>query len=395
MERQRAKIFHLVEATQVGVRKHVVGLLGHLNISKYDLTLGYATRRADTPFFDALPGLRARGVRLIEIDMLRRIAPVRDGLGLLALVRLLRHGEYDIIHTHSAKAGFLGRLAAHIANVPIRIHTPNAWSFLAPSTPLLATAYRQLERIAAGWTDVIIAVSQTEVELAEKFNIAPASKTVHIPNGIVQSTIVNGPAARDEIRSRWGASPSTIVIGSVLRFTWQKDPLGLIAALAPLLRTAPRCILVLVGDGPLRQRAEALTHTLGVARQTIFAGFRTDATELLFGFDVFLLPSRYEGLSYALLEAMAAGLAVITSSGGGEDAITDGENGFVIPPGDATQLRKATERLIADRGLREDMGQRNRQKVLQFSVTEQVRRTETLYDRLLEQKTRAHLNHHL
>ncbi len=380
---QRTKIFHLVEATQVGVRQHVVTLLSRLNPDRYELTLGYSPRRADALFWEALPKLKARGVKTVELDMVREINPLRDFLALRKLLSEFHRNRYDIVQTHSAKAGFLGRLAARRAGVPVVIHRPAAWSFLATRSPVLRHTYVQLERHAARWTDAIICVSRQERELGLKNRIAPVEKFTVIPNGIDVAG-VTGDRAR--ARRALGLPPDAIVLGTITRLTYQKDPLGLIAALAPLLRQQSNLTLVFVGSGPLERTAKSAAAHAGIARQVIFLGFRPDATQLLFGFDVFLLPSRYEGLSYAMLEAMAAGLPIITTAGGNQDAVTDGANGFIVPVGNHAGLRTVAARLANDATLRRQMGDRARQRVNDFTVERQVEQTAALYDRLLKAK---------
>jgi len=379
----RFKIFHLVEATQVGVRQHVVTLLSLLNPDRYELTLGYSARRADALFWEALPKLRARGVKTVEIDMVREINPLRDFRALRKLLSEFHRNRYDIVQTHSAKAGFLGRLAARRAGVPVVIHRPAAWSFLSARSTLHRIFFVQLERIAARWCDRIVCVSRHERDLGVQYRIAPAEKFTVIPNGIDATTVTGN---RRQARDTLNLPQNACVAGTITRFAFQKDPLGLLEALEPLLEKNPELFLVFIGDGPLRPAAERRAAARKFSHRVRFTGFRTDATALLYAFDVFLLPSRYEGLSYALLEAMAAELPIVTTRGGNEEAVRHGIEGLVVPHGARAELTGAVRQMIEQPQLRRQLGQNARIRVQEFNLPRQVAQTEALYDNVVREK---------
>lgn len=374
------RVLHIVEATQTGVGRHVIDLVAQADRQHVQPALCYSLERSDAYFRAALPALRSRGIPLYEIPMHRTFQPLKNLRAARAIGKILQRGQFTVAHTHSAIAGMIGRLAAHRSRTPAVVYTPNGWPFLSTNDRGLAGTYRQLERLAARWCHRIVCVSRHERELGIRYRIASADKFIVIHNGIDASAITGD---RQQARQTLKLPADAIALGTITRFAYQKDPLGLLTALSPLLEHQPNLVLIFVGEGPLKAAAEIAAAQLGLARQVIFTGYRTDAPTLQFGFDIFLLPSRYEGLSYAMLEAMAAGLPIVTTTGGNEEAVINSDNGFIIPVGDGDALRAAIARLINDLPLRSHMGERSRQQVANFTLKRQVQRTEALYDQLL------------
>ena len=379
--RQPIRVLHIVEATQTGVGRHVMDLIRFADRSRFEPALCYALGRSDEYFRATLAALSKTGVPLYEVPMYQVAHPLGNLRAVAQIRKILRRDRYDVMHAHSAIGGMIGRLAARRERTPLSIYTPNGWPFLSTSDRFLAGAYRQMERLAARWCDRIICVSGHERELGLRYRIAPAEKFTVIHNGIDPSQI---SGFRAHARRTLGLQTDVIVLGTITRFAYQKNPLGLIETIAPLLHRQSNLALVFIGEGPLEKKTKVAAARAGISRQVFFLGFRADAAHLLYGFDAFLLPSRYEGLSYAMLEAMAASLPIVTTAGGNADAVTDGDNGLIVPVGDHTALRTAVGRLVNDPTLRARMGSRSRQKVKYFTIQRQVQLTETLYDRLLE-----------
>ena len=295
--------------------------------------------------------VRAAGASYVPLRHVRRpISPWRDVLGLLELVRLIRRLRPHIVHANSSKAGILGRLAAWIARVPIRIYTVHGWAFSASSGPR-AIVYHRSERLVRRLTTSTVCVSEGERAAGVAAGTCDERATVVIRNGIDAPV---WPVARP------GVDPPRIV--SVGRLQAPKDPLALIRALATI--SDRRWSAIVVGDGPQRPDVESQLHRLGLDQVVDLAGTRDDVGEILAASQIFVLSSRSEGLPISILEAMAAGLPVVASRVGGvAELVVEGETGLLVPPGRPDELAAAIERLLDDAGLRERLGAAGRRRV--------------------------------
>jgi glycosyltransferase involved in cell wall biosynthesis len=284
------------------------------------------------------------GVRFIPLrHVRRRINPLRDLAGLVELVLLVRRERPLILHASSSKAGVLGRLAAFLARVPIRIFTVHGWAFSAYSG-LASFLYRVADRAVCSLTTVTICVSENERAAGVAAGTCRAGRTVVIRNAV---DVATSPRARHE-----AATPRLIAVG---RLKPPKDCLTLVRALAALPPGSFEALIV--GEGPDREVLEAETRRLGLAERVRLTGERRDVPELLATSDVFVLSSASEGLPVSVLEAMAAELPVVASAVGGmAELVVDGETGLLVPPGTPAELAAALGRLIADRNLRRRLG---------------------------------------
>ena len=314
--------------------------------------------RALTPGFDVIVAAhgtgplceeaRAAGARFVALRHVHRaLHPVHDALGLLELIRLIRRERPDIVHANSSKAGVLGRLAAALTLVPVRVFTVHGWAFKAHSG-LASALYLWADRLMAPLTTVTICVAESERRAGLAAHTCSARRTVVIPNAIDGLAGSNGAAP-----SHAHDGPPRIV--AVGRLAAPKDPLCLVRALAAL-RERP-FHAVLVGDGPDRAAVEAEIAALGLAPYVTLAGDRRDVPRRLAQADLFVLASRSEGAPLSILEAMAAGLPVVASAVGGvPELVADGETGLLVPPGDPAPLAAALERVVGDAALRERLG---------------------------------------
>jgi glycosyltransferase involved in cell wall biosynthesis len=287
----------------------------------------------------------AAGARFLPLRNVRRpISLWRDPAGLVELVRLLRRERPDIVHAGSSKAGVLGRLAAVLAGVPVRIFTVHGWAFAAHSG-LSSRLYRFADRAVEPLTTVTICVSEHEREAGLAAGTCASERTVVIPNAV---DVAGAPRSSSAPRGR----PLILAVG---RLKAPKDFSTLVRALGRLPSDSFDALIV--GDGPDRPRLEDEIRALGLAGRVAFAGERRDVPELLAGADVFVLPSRSEGHPVSLLEAMAAGVPVVASRVGGvPEQIADGATGLLVEPGDSAALAAALRRLTADPSLRRRLG---------------------------------------
>lgn len=346
------KILLLVEACGAGVGRHVVDLSRKLS-ETHRVHLVYSPKRADRAFAKGIVGLRAH-----PIPMHRGPHPsdILAGLKLRRYVR--KYSPFDILHAHSTKAGLLMRTA--LAGMPgARIYTPHAPLTMDPglSAPR-RFAFTSYERLLALRTDRILCVSQDELNHLHALGIA-REKLALVPNGIE----LLAPAAHPQHPNR------PVNIGFLGRLAPQKNIAMLLEAFAQVAADASQtAVLTIAGAGPLEPQLRAQTARLGIASRVRWPG-ECD-TAILQSFDVFALPSLYEGLPYVLLESMAASLPIVaTRVGGVTSLIRDGVNGFTVPVNDTDAFAQALRRLLQNPGLRRNMGEASREHVKNFTVS--------------------------
>jgi glycosyltransferase involved in cell wall biosynthesis len=299
---------------------------------------------------------KTQGLRALNLDVIRRpIRPLWDLNGLIRLRNFLKCESYEIVHTHTSKGGFVGRLAAAMAKVPVIVHTMHGLAFHERSGALTRTFYSTLERIAAARCDRIVSVSKFHGQWAVELGICKNSKIVPIQNGIAPtSTPFIDPL---NLRRRLGLSAKDIVLLTTARLAPDKGLEYLIQAAAMVRINAPHCKILIAGDGPVRKRLEGLVCDLDLSDHVIFLGFRQDVDDLLAASDAVILPSLREGLSISLLEAMAAGKPIIASSIGSHlEVAADANIAKLVAPADARALSDAILDLIGDPGMMMELG---------------------------------------
>jgi glycosyltransferase involved in cell wall biosynthesis len=309
------------------------------------------------------------GVR--ELPMVRAVAPRADLRHERALERILRELRPDVVHTHSSKAGVLGRAASLRTGVGRRVHTPHTYAFLfgALFSPPKRRFYRAVEGFLGRRTERVIAVSEEEGETIRAAGVCAPERVRVVPNGIDPAPYAAAaPAARAALGVPADA-PLAALVGLIYEAKGQD------LALRALAR--PGCEglhLALAGDGERRADCEALARELGVAARAHFLGWRDDVPALLAASDFLMLPSRWEGMPYILLEAFAAGLPAVAARVDGTRALVrEGETGFGAPIGDAEALGEAAARMVAlGPDARARMGARGRELVLAHHTLESM-----------------------
>jgi glycosyltransferase involved in cell wall biosynthesis len=329
---------------------------------------------------------RDRGVPLhLEASLVRAVRPVTDLVALWKLWRFLRRtGPWDVVHTHSSKAGILGRIAARLAGVPHVVHTAHGWGF-TPAQPRAAFhAFVWAERLCARLADVLVVVTDEDRKDALSRGIGRPEQYRLIRSGIRVELFRDARNTTEDARALLGLPRDAFVVGSVGRLTVQKAPLDLLEGFAVLARERPDARLVYVGEGPLRAEIAARAESLGLAGRVLLAGLRRDVPLVMRAFDVFALASRWEGLPRVFPQAMAAALPIVaTRVDGAADAVRDGETGLLVEVGDVGELGRALLELAEDRARCLRMGEAARASVDAFSVTRMVRHLEALYSELV------------
>ncbi len=301
----------------------------------------------------------AAGGRYLPLAHVRRpLDPRRDLLGLAELVRLLRRERPQIVHANSSKAGVLGRLAAAATGVPVRLFTAHGWAFNAREGRT-ATAYLWADRLMRPLTTTVICVAETERRIGLEARTCAAGRTVVIPNGVP----LDGP------RRRPAPAGAPLRLLSVGRLRAPKDFVTLVRALAALPRGTAR--LRIAGEGPDRAAIEEEVRRLRLGDAVELLGTRSDVDALLADSDAFVLSSRSEGFPMSVVEAMAAGVAVVACTVGGvPEAVRDGETGLLVPRGDIAALAAALRALQADPSRVDAMGAAGRRRAEEhFDIT--------------------------
>ncbi len=336
--------------------------------------------RTTEPPPDLPESLARAGVPWIEIRHLRRpVNPIADGRALGHLYRAIRRARADIVHTHSSKAGFLGRLAARMAGVRRIVHTPHGHIFEGYFSPLRTRAFIVLERVAARFTDRIITLSDEEARDHLRHGIGRPEQFVTIPSGVDLDAVTAARPAR-----LVSGGP---VIGAVARLVPIKGLQHLVAAAPELFRRAPGARILLVGDGEMRPALEAQARALGLSDRIVFAGFREDIPSVIAAMDVLVLPSLNEGMGRVLVMAMALGKPIVaTRVGGVPELLGDGEAGLLVPPGDPAALAEAVGTLLRDPTRAQALGEAGRRRVHRYSVETMLDSLARLYREVIEQE---------
>jgi len=333
------------------------------------------------------PAIAAAGVDIIRVPhLVREVAPWRDLRALWQLTALFRAGRYDIVHTHTSKAGFVGRLAAVRARVPIIVHTPHGNVFDGYFSRPVTQAFIAMERYAARHTDRIIELTAGGVDEHLRQRIGRREQFDVVFSGIDLAPYDSARARRQETRRALGIAPGAVLIGAAGRLEPVKGFSLFIEAARQVAAREPGTRFVLAGQGSLEAALRAEAADLGERFQ--FLGLRDDIPELMAAFDIFVLSSLNEGMGRVLLEAAAAGApAVAARVGGVPDVVHDGVTGILTPPRDPAALAEALCRLARDGETRRRMGEAARAAVApHYGLERMVRRIEQLYEALIREK---------
>ena len=383
------KVLRVIARLNVGgPALHVAYLTAGLASRGYDTTLvaGTIARGEESMAFVA----DERNVHVETlIDLHREISPIRDLRATWRLAQVIRRERPLILHTHTAKAGAVGRVAALLAGgarPPIVVHTFHGHVLRGYFGPLTTFAFRTLERVLAHTTTALVAVSPEVRDDLVALHVAPASKFAVVRLGIeLGSRVDNDDAQRRETRRQIGLREDAFAIGWVGRMTAVKRTDAVVEALQSLVAQGVDAYVVLVGDGPDRDHLERHAHDLGVIRRCLFLGYQEDVARFYDAVDVILLPSINEGTPVTVIEALAASRpAVATRVGGVPDVVRDGVDGFLVDSADGDTLAARLAELAADPELRARMGAAGRARVLErYSVERLVSDVDELYRRLL------------
>ncbi|TWU43877.1 2-deoxystreptamine glucosyltransferase [Novipirellula aureliae] len=341
------------------------------------------------PEGDLLSQGRAGELPITKLDNLRRsIHPIRDYKGYQELRRTIRDFRPDVVHTHSAKGGILGRAAAFREQVPVIVHSVHGAPFHPYQSALVRQTYRQCETWAARRCHHLISVADAMTDLLVDADVAPREKFTTIYSGMDVEPFLKANDHRTEVRNRFGLKDEHIVIGKIARLFHLKGHDDLISAAAQVVKEIPEVRFLLVGDGILRKQLSERIDALGMKEHFLFSGLvpPSEVPTMIGAMDALVHTSYREGLARALPQALIAGRPIISYDiDGAREVAISGETGFLIPPGDIAELSTAMIRLAGDEPLRQKMGRVGRERFTdQFRHQTMTRRIRQLYHSLSE-----------
>ncbi len=370
----------------------VAHLVTKLELGGAQLNTLYTVEHLDPLRFDAYlvsgPGgmLKSRLAdadrHLIAPALGREIRPGRDLQALGQLTRLLRRIAPQVVHTHSSKAGILGRAAARLARVPVVVHSVHGFSF-SPFQPFLPrTFYRLAERTCRGLTDHFVFVAQGDIELARRLKLVRDNYSLIRSGFPLEKFRARGDG--QAARARFGLPADAFVCGVIAPFKPQKGLLRLARIAARAVAADPRVHFLVAGDGAQRPQLEAELERLGIAAHVRLPGFIRDVENAMDAFDIGVSAALWEGLPQSLVQLRLKGKAVVASDiPGNREVVRHGENGFLVPADDIEGFAAAILRLAGDAGLRRRLGEYAGEDFGEWSAETLVARQEELYQRLL------------
>ncbi len=334
------------------------------------------------------------GVEVVTLPGLsRELSPVRDALAAFRLARLIRKVRPDVVHTHTAKAGAVGRAAALLAGTrrPVVVHTFHGHVLRGYFGTGGTLVFRAIETILARASHRLIAVSPEVRDELVALHVAPREKFSVVRLGIELEPRVSFDGDPAEVKRRHGIAEGKFVVGWFGRMTAVKRTDDLLTMLAGVRERGIDALLLLVGDGDDRERLEQRAHDLGLARSCLFVGYQEDVAPWYAVCDTVVLTSASEGTPVTIIEALAAGRPVVaTRVGGVPDVVDEGETGFLVRPGDTHALAERIQILARDPERRAAMGAAGRERTLsRYAVERLVDDVDELYRELLLATTSA------
>jgi len=373
-ERGKMKIAQLITRLDTGGTTRIVfSIISGLEKNRYDITL-ISGRSSNKAMVENFAG--KNGVKVIWNDFLaREINPVKDLLCLWELYCIMKKNRFDIVQTHTSKAGFIGRIAAWLAGVPVIFHMTHGHVFSGYFGKIKTAFFICLEKIVSEFTDKIIVLSEQEKKVHLDLGIGPGRLEV-VYNGIgveYESVAPAHPGRR---------------AGMIARLEPVKDHPTFLKALVRAKKILPDIRAVLAGGGSLRKDLEKQVDEMGLKQEVEFLGEIQDVKSLLATLNLVVLSSRNEGLGMCLLEAQSAGRPVVaTRVGGIPEAVADCETGILVPPGDPDALCSAIVDLLTDYGKARRFGMAGRERVRKyFSAEKMLKRFDELYGQIYNEK---------
>ncbi len=377
----KIKILHIITYLPIGgAQDNTLITVENLDRNKYDVSLLCAPRGE---WVDRV--LSIKNLRVIFIDeLIRRIHLFYDLIAFIKIFRFIKKEKFTIVHTHSSKPGFSGRIAAKLAGVPIVVHTIHGFPFHDFMSPLTKNFFIFIERFLSKFSDILITVSKLNLNKAVQLKLDKPEKFVNIYSGICFDKF-KGHFDKNKIKKELGIQKDYKVIGMIGRLSEQKAPQYLIQAIPSVIQKFPKSRFLLVGDGELRKELETLVKKFGIDEYVRFLGYRENIPEIMSIFDIFVLTSLWEGLGRSLTEALYMEVPVVaTAVEGVPELIQNGKTGMLVPPKDIKAISNGILQLLQNPSMSKKMGKKGHTLVVNnFSANKMVQEIDNLYQNSL------------
>ncbi len=386
--KNKIKVLHIITRLIIGGAQEntILSVVGLNKKNKYDITL--LTGPALGPE-GSLVNEAERCTNLVLLPQLRRnFNPVLDLIAFFRLFNFIKKGKFDIVHTHSSKAGILGRTAARLAKVPLIIHTIHGLPFFKGQHLFLNQLYIMLEKFAARFTHKIICVSESLIRDALKARLATKEKFVKIYSGIELDNYKKNQKAKEAIRKKLGIPLGSLVIGKIARLFFFKGHKYILQAAVKIKEKVPDVRFLFIGEGVLKKKLIKQAEDLHLKNNIVFAGLISpdEIPQYIQAIDVLTHVSLHEGLPRAVVQAFALGIpAVCFDVDGARDIVKDNLNGFLVAPKDVNKLARRLLELLEDREKLRQLGTNAQRLAFQyFGSDKMVDAIDNLYEQLLE-----------
>lgn len=358
MNREKKKILRIIARLNVGGPAiQAISLNRDLNNDEFESTLVYGAVSPGEADITKFPGMEVeRGILLPGLG--RELHPLKDTSTLLTLIKIIRRERPYIIHTHTAKAGAVGRVAGVLCGVPVIIHTFHGHVLHGYFSPLKTFVFKMIEKVLAAFTTRIITISPAQKAEIQSLLGVNENKFAIVPLGFNLEKFENcKERSRGEFRAAIAAAPQDIVIVIVGRIVPIKNHALFLNAAKLLLEKHDNLKFAVVGGGELQEQSELLARELGISDRVVFAGWWSEIEKVYADADITALTSDNEGTPVCLIESLSSGVPVVsTDVGGVRDVVKDGESGFLVPKGDAAAFAASVAKLIESPALRTRMG---------------------------------------
>jgi len=386
---QKTNILYVITKLELGgAQKQLLELIRGLDKSRFNVFLFTAQEGILMSNALSINELHIKKSSWLE----RNLNPIKDFFSLMEIFSFIKRNKIDIVHTHSSKAGILGRIAGRLAGTKTVMHTVHGWPFHQYQPFLSRMIFLWLEKIAAVCSDKLIVVSRSDLQIGLKYICNDQNKYALMNYGVELDL---GPeqthkAVKEELQIKEG----DLIVGNISCFKPQKAPLDFLKLAAIVKKSFPRIKFVLVGDGVLRKKIERAILRANLQDNLILTGWRRDITAILSSIDVFVLTSLWEGMPVSALEAMRCAKPIVaTDTGGIREIVVDGYNGFLVKPKDMQSMSRQLITLLKNKTLREKMGCLSREQISsKFSPQSMIQANQDLYETLKQNTHKTYVD---